>query len=225
MHAQASTADLPPVQTGRAAWHGLEMARRDDWIVKLTPSHLAELEAAARPLVARGESVTSALPHLTPSSFPLPTLGPLLERIREELVSGRGFALLRGLPVDLLSPLERAVLFMGLGAHVGRVRSQNARGHVLGHVYDAGRSGADPNARIYQTRERQTFHTDSCDVVGLLCLREAERGGESMLASALTIFNELWRRCPDLLARLLMPMPHDRRGEVPAGAKPWFEIP
>jgi hypothetical protein len=42
---------------------------------------------------------------------------------------------------------------------------------LLGHVKDLGRSSTDPNARIYQTRERQTHHTDSCDVVvGLLCL-------------------------------------------------------
>jgi len=79
--------------------------------------------------------------------------------------------------------------------------------------------------RIYQTHERQTFHTDSCDVVGLLCLREARRGGDSLLVSALSIFNALHRSRPDLLARLLQPMPHDRRGEVPAGGQPYFMIP
>jgi hypothetical protein len=86
-------------------------------------------------------------------------------------------------------------------------------------------SSDDPNVRIYQTRERQTFHTDSCDVVGLLCLCEAVRGGNSLLASALTLYNELSRRRPDLAARLLMPMAHDRRGEVPEGMSPYFDIP
>jgi alpha-ketoglutarate-dependent taurine dioxygenase len=79
--------------------------------------------------------------------------------------------------------------------------------------------------RIYQTRERQTFHTDSCDIVGLLCLREARHGGDSLLVSALTVFNELRKRSPRLLARLLRPMAHDRRGEVPAGQQPWFPMP
>jgi hypothetical protein len=201
------------------------MAERDDWILHLTKDHVAELEAAAEPLVAHGAGATSTLAHLTPETFPLETLAPLLARLRGELLVGRGFVVLRGLPVERYSPLQTAAIFMGLGAHVGKARSQNARGHVLGHVYDAGLSGADPNVRIYQTNERQTFHTDSCDVVGLLCLREAESGGESILVSALTIFNELWRTHPALLARLLLPMPHDRRGEVPAGAKPFFDVP
>jgi alpha-ketoglutarate-dependent taurine dioxygenase len=62
-------------------------------------------------------------------------------------------------------------------------------------------------------------------VVGLLCLTEARRGGESLLVSAAAIFNALREQSPNLLARLLRPMPHDRRGEVPTGQKPWFEIP
>jgi hypothetical protein len=79
--------------------------------------------------------------------------------------------------------------------------------------------------RIYQTSERQTYHTDSCDVVGLLCLKTARQGGLSTLVSSSTIFNEMRRRRPDLLALLLQPVATDRRGEVPAGMKPWFEIP
>jgi hypothetical protein len=46
-----------------------------------------------------------------------------------------------------------------------------------------------------------------------------------MLVSARAIFKELSSRRPDLLARLFAPMPHDRRGEVPPGGKPWFDIP
>ncbi len=214
---------LPPVQA--EAWLGSEMARRGDWIVELDAPHIAELEAAAEPIAARGDGVTNVLAHLTPAQFPLPTLGPLLVSLREELLHGRGFALLRRLPVERYSRLEAATMFMGMGAYLGNARSQNARGHVLGHVCDLGLSGADPNVRIYQTSERQTFHTDSCDVVGLLCLREAKRGGDSLLVSALAIFNELRVRRPDLLERLLIPMPHDRRGEVPVGMKPFFEIP
>jgi alpha-ketoglutarate-dependent taurine dioxygenase len=217
--------DLPPIQTGRAAWLGRELSGRDEWIVRLDDGHIAELEAAAARALAAGGDATATLPHVTPATFPLPTLGPILAGVLEELLSGRGFVLVRGLPIARYSPLEAAAIFMGLGAHLGRARSQNARGHVLGHVYDAGLSSADPNVRIYQTHERQTFHTDSCDVVGLLCLRQARRGGDSLLVSALTIFNELRVARPDLLARLMTAMPHDRRGEVPAGGKPYFEIP
>ena len=216
---------LPPVQVDPATWLGPEMAASDEWILHLSNEHVSELEAAAAPLVARGQDATRTLAHLTPETFPLATLAPLLGRVRHELLRGRGFVVLRGLPVERYSPLESATIFIGVGAHLGKARSQNARGHVLGHVYNVGLSGTDPNVRIYQTNERQTFHTDSCDVVGLLCLREAESGGDSLLVSALSMFNELRRERPDLLARLLAPMPHDRRGEVPEGAKPFFEIP
>jgi hypothetical protein len=104
-------------------------------------------------------------------------------------------------------------------------RSQNAQGHLLGHVRDMGLSSADPAVRIYQTRERQTFHTDSADVVGLLCLKTAKTGGESLLVSSTTIYNEMLRLRPDLLALLMQPIATDRRGEVPAGELPYFLIP
>ena len=84
---------------------------------------------------------------------------------------------------------------------------------------------ADPNVRIYQTNERQTFHTDSCDIVGLLCLKTAQSGGLSALVSSTTIFNEMRRRRPDLLKLLFQPVATDRRGEVPEGQKPYFQIP
>jgi len=83
----------------------------------------------------------------------------------------------------------------------------------------------DPNVRIYQTHERQTYHTDSCDIVGLLCLRTAQSGGMSALVSSTTIFNEMRRTRPDLLELLFQPIATDRRGEVPEGQKPYFEIP
>jgi hypothetical protein len=88
-----------------------------------------------------------------------------------------------------------------------------------------GLSSDDPNVRIYQTHERQTFHTDSADIVGLLCLQSARSGGESALVSSTTLYNEMRARRPELAACLFEPLATDRRGEVPAGSKPYFEIP
>lgn len=212
---------LPPEQVGASAWRGPQLAASDEWIVKLAPQSIDELTRATGTVLANDLD----LARITEVEFPLPTLAPRLATLREELLHGRGFVLLRGLPIERFSRGEAATLFIGLGAHLGRARSQNAKGHLLGHVCDLGLASSDPNVRIYQTRERQTFHTDSCDVVGLLCLREAKAGGDSLLVSAATIFNEMRARRPDLLARLLRPMAHDRRGEVPAGMQPWFELP
>ncbi len=217
----AEAAPPPPVE-GPGAWYGPETAARGDWIHRLSEAEIAEIEAAARPLAAAGADIA----RIARADFPLPGFAPRLAAIRAEAMEGRGFALLRGLPVGRWSMREAATAFFGIGTHLGAARSQNARGHVLGHVRDLGRDAlADPTARTYQTRQRQTFHTDSCDIVALLCLRTAKSGGASALVSSMTIYNEMRKRRPDLLRHLFRPFATDRRGEVPAGKKPWFEIP
>jgi len=215
--------NLPPCQDTPAAWHGPELAARtEDWTVHLTQTHVDEIDAALRGAMAlHGDNIAA----ISADDFPLPTLGPVLLSLRDSLINGCGFTLIRDLPLDKFTPRQVATLFYGIGSHIGSARSQNAMGHVLGHVRDIGKSGDDMNARIYQTSERQTFHTDSADVVALICLRQSKSGGESLLVSAETIFNEFLKRRPDLLARLFDPIATDRRGEVPEGMKPFFEIP
>jgi hypothetical protein len=133
--------------------------------------------------------------------------------------------LIRGLEIEKYSEDEIATIFTGLGSHIGHARSQNGAGDLLGHVLDVGADANDTDVRIYQTSERQTFHTDSCDVVGLICLKKSKSGGASMLVSASSIYNALLERRPDLLELLFDPIATDRRGEIPNGMKPYFEIP
>jgi Taurine catabolism dioxygenase TauD, TfdA family len=213
---------LPPEQHLASTWYGPDMVKREgEWIKKLTPTEVVELEKAAEPLLASQQNIGA----LTAKDFPLPTLRTKLIALREELIHGRGFALLRGLPAAKYSEREAGTIFYGLGCHLGTPRSQNAMGHMLGHVRDLGMKSSDPNTRIYQTNERQTFHTDSADVVGLLCLKTAKVGGASLLVSASTIFNEIRKQRPDLLELLLQPIATDRRGEVPEGMLPYLLIP
>lgn len=215
---------LPPEIRDRSTWYGPESARSTDWIARLSESEIAEVESAMRRLAELSES-SFDLTSISGQDFALPTLGARLRELLDEVLNGRGFALIRALPVERWSKRDAAIAFLGIGVHLGRLRMQNAAGHLLGHVKDLGRSSEDPNARIYQTSERQTFHTDSCDVVGLLCLQGAKSGGLSSLVSSTTIFNEMRRRRPDLLRVLLDPIETDRRGEVPEGSKPYFCIP
>lgn len=214
--------EIPEEITGPAAWLGRNMqGRSDEWIVHLSPGDVAELEAAARHFL----SLERDLGEIAAADFPLPSFGAHLAGLKEKLLRGIGFEVLRGLPVDRYDQLFAATIFCGIGTHLGSARSQNASGHILGHVRDTGVSSADPNTRIYQTAERQSFHTDSADVVGLLCLRNAKEGGDSLLVSALSIYNRMRRESPELLERLFDPIATDRRGEVPPGAKPFMEIP
>ena len=99
--------------------------------------------------------------------FPLSTLGERLSAFRSDLISGRGFVLIRGLPIEKYSELERTAIFFGMGTYVGHARSQNAAGHVLGHVRDLGKNAADPNTRIYQTKERQTIGKNLISIVSV----------------------------------------------------------
>jgi len=212
---------LPPEIKDTSAWYGPDLKGRTDWIVNLSEAEIVEIENAVNGL--NGSSVD--LTAMREEDFPLPTLEPRLHHILDEVLNGRGFVLIRSLPVMGWTRQQAAIAFLGIGVHLGNLRMQNAAGHLLGHVRDLGRSSQDPNTRIYQTHERQTFHTDSCDVVSLLCLQTARSGGLSSLVSSTTIFNEMRRRRPDLLAALLEPIETDRRGEVPPGGKPYFSIP
>jgi hypothetical protein len=213
--------EIPAIIDSPSAWYGPEMAGRTDWIEQLHEHEIAEIETAVHQFLSSNIDPV----RIGPKDFPLPTLGTRLQQVLNDVLNGRGFALLRGLPIQKWTPQFAAIAFAGVGVHCGRLRSQNAQGHLLGHVKDQGLSSTDPNVRIYQTRERQNYHTDSCDVVALLCMQPAKSGGLSSLVSSVTIFNEMRRRRKDLAQVLFAPIETDRRGEVLDGQKPYFRIP
>jgi hypothetical protein len=208
-----------------AAWTKEEMTASDEWIYHLTDEDIADLDAAIRGIEARGMDIID----ITKENFPLPVLGKSLALIREELLDGRGFVLLRGFPVRNYSRAQAAAAFFGIGQHFGRAISQNKKGHVLGHVKKL--TDADynqqthANVRGYQTNVNQRFHADSCDVVGLLCLHPSKSGGLSSIVSSVTVHNTMMERRPDLAAELAGEIYFDRRGEVPEGKDPWYILP
>ena len=217
---QNDNVSLPPDEiAGPSAWYGRDYLTSDEWIFRFTADDLAEIEAAVQ------ASQSLPIKEIGQAQFPLPRLGPRLKEVLAELLDGRGFVLMRGLPVDPSNVDHVARAYWGIGAHLGSARSQNARGDLLGHVIDLSRSIDDPTARIYQTTARQNYHADSCDLVGLLCLQKAMSGGASSILSSVTIYNEMNKRRPDLARELFFPFYIDRRGEVPAGKQPWYRLP
>jgi hypothetical protein len=213
---------LPVEFTGPAAWLGSDMqAHPERWLIELAPQDIHDLEQAARHYLSLGRDIG----EITAQDFPLTHFADHLAGLRSKLIDGIGFEVLRGLPVGTYSQEMAAAIFCGVGAHLGSARSQNAAGHILGHVRNVGADPNDPNTRIYQTSARQTFHTDSADIVGLLCLKEAREGGDSLLVSVETLYNRMRALRPDLLDKLFDPLATDRRGEVPEGMKPYMTIP
>lgn len=183
------------------------------------------LDAATRFVDDRNLDTLATTPVAELRATCPPVLVDLADAVTKAVVDGPGFVLISGLPVSDLDRRTTAGVFLALGGLIGSPRSQNAQGHLLGHVRDVGKDLDDPTSRIYQTNRRQTFHTDSTDVVGLLCLKTAASGGQSLLASAGAVYRELHKRRPDLAEVLFDPVATDRRGEQPPGMLPWFEIP
>ena len=215
LHAGLSEFDTPQ------AWYGSELTRGTDWIHELNDPDRQELRKAITVAQASGRP----LHELGRAHFPLASLAARLSRLRHEALDGRGFFLLRGVPVDEYSPWESAAAFWGIGLYLGEAVSQNGKGHVLGHVANLGLDYADPEVRGYQTDAGLNYHTDFSDLVGLLCLRTPQSGGLSMIASSTTIWNEMVRRRPDLARVLLEPVYYTRWGEVGAGMKPYYGMP
>ena len=141
------------------------------------------------------------------------------------MIRSAGVRVLRGLQIRDYDRRTAAAIFCVIGAHLGGASPLNGEGNILGHVRDEGRSSADPNARIYPDRRaadlphRQRRRGRSALPAG------RPGGGDSLLASAETIYNRMCAERPDLLACLFDPIAADRRGEVPEGAKPFMEIP
>ena len=216
-----STDLLTPIE-GPSAWYGRDMiGRSDEWMYELSPAEIIEITGAVASLRERGIGMLD----VARADFVLPTLGAVLDRIQDDVVNGRGFALIRGIPVDAYSIEEAALAYFGIGTYFGWAIPQNAKGHVLGHVRDIGLDPDNPTHRLYGTRARHLYHTDSCDIVGLLCLQTAKSGGASKIASSVTVYNEMLERRPDLVRVMEQPFITDRKGEIPEGKGPFYEMP
>jgi hypothetical protein len=204
-----------------SAWRGAELAGSDAWIVRLTSAQIEELDRARARVRERG----LGLADVGRDAFPLPTLAPVIAEWARELRSGRGFLLLRGLPVARWGDDDAALVYWGLGQHLGEPGAQNPQGELLGHVVDTGEDASQPLIRLYRTAARIAWHCDLADVVGLLCLRTAKRGGASRIVSSVAVYDELLRRRPDLVDRLYEPFALDTRDEEGSGKRPFLPIP
>ncbi len=219
-----------------AAWQAADMAQPARWQYRLNDVEIAELDAALAHVHARGLDIMA----ITKADFLLPSFGAKLAALRGEVLDGRGFVLLRGVPVERYSKRDATMAYWGIGVHIGYPVCQNARGEMIGHVIDLGARSSvmnplgetaenkvflHPKYRSYMSNERLSYHTDFADVIGLLCLHHAKAGGESKIVSSIAIHNEILRRRPDLLKVLYEPFWVDRRGELPAGARPYYPMP
>ena len=213
--------NIPDLSLLPTSWKGSDLSKNKDlWIKTFSYQEISELENATFKFLKSKKDLSM----MKLKDFTLPTLSSYLTKLQEDLKNGLGFKLLKGIQAEKYNIKQLATMYYGIGLHIGSPRSQNAKGHLLGHVRDLGLDLKNKDVRVYQTNERQYFHTDSSDVVGLLCLKQARSGGISMLASTITVYNEFKLQFPNLLKYLFKPISRDRRGEIPIGKKPFYNL-
>eukprot|EP00119_Amphimedon_queenslandica_P006893 XP_011408256.1 PREDICTED: uncharacterized protein LOC105315344 [Amphimedon queenslandica] len=194
------------------------MRTRDDWRVRLGDGDIDEIERALA--VAKGTG--KSLHDLTKEDFPLSGLVEKIARWRQEIASGRGFLVIRGIPVERWSIEDCERFFWCFGLWFGVPGAQNPRGDLLGNVRDEGSSAGGKKVRFYQTSDKIAYHCDAADVVGLLCVQKALLGGTSRIVSSVSVYNRLLEMKPELIDRLYRPFFLDTYGE---GGLDYFPVP
>jgi hypothetical protein len=219
---------------GACVWKGEEIRQNHRWLKQVPTNVLDELDAA---LDAVKELKWR---DVTRHNFSLPDAAAFFDEVLEELESGSGMVKLSGLGVGCYSQEQLRRIWYGIGCHLGTPMYQNRRGEVMRDIRDEGMGvgaklyGAtiDASGKPFLSSGARTlspgqlrFHTDRCDVVGLLCVRQASEGGVSKLASSATVYNEILRRRPDLHALLCKPIPRSRFGEEAGGEHVVYDLP
>lgn len=203
-----------------AAWRGSELFDRPEWQLEFTAAELDEL------LLAVQHSKAQAMPVTGESdAIPLPTLQPKLAQIQNWLEAGSGVVRLLGFPALEVDEETAKRAFWMLCRYVGTAVSQSATGERIFSVRDAGFAHDDKRARGPNTRKKLSFHTDRCDVVSFLCYRQAKSGGENLVVSSMSLFNQILAARPDLAEVLTQSYLYQRHNVDAGNALPYCEQP
>ena len=187
----------------RDGWLGAEFDRAAlYWDFSL--AHLAAIDELMDKLAADKRPFH----QVTKRDFSHPALDRDLAAMLAKIKTGPGLLVLRGFPVDKYTPEEMQTVYWGIGTHFGRGCSQSADGDYLGHV-----TNVEKASRGYTTSRELTLHTDSAEIVGLLCVRDAKEGGVSIYVNSLKVHEIVAREHPEYLAVLERGFRCDRRGE------------
>jgi len=206
---------FPQQLSSTLVWEGKDVEKRDDWILRLNEAQLDELDQALKSFRA----LNKPLGYINQSTFPLPTLHAVLRLHSKELHFGRGFFVLRGLCIDSYSREDNIIIYAGLSSHIGNIRGRqenqlpDGTSLVLSHIKDLTKTAAGAIGAPSNTTDKQVFHTDSGDIISLLYLQPAVKGGESKLSSSWNVYNILAKERPDLIGTLSEEWPVDGFGD------------
>ncbi|MEJ0070312.1 MAG: TauD/TfdA family dioxygenase [Pseudomonadota bacterium] len=198
-----------------ALWRAASFKTPSDYAIPLSDDDRREILAAPA-LQARAPAHEIA--SLTRADFGFDGLAAKLAAASAVVRDGRGFVLLRGLPLDGLTREQFAAAVWGIGLHFGTALSQNAQGERITHAVDA--TAEDPTPRMYRSNMELRLHTDITAMISLACWQQAQTGGISVITSGITVHDEIRRRAPHLLAPLYRGFHYHRLGEEGPGEAP-----
>ena len=208
----------PQLISDKSAWTAADFASPQDYRRSFTPEMIDEIGSKARELLAANRDLKSLGYH----EFALQKSDAFLRNAYDEVENGRGFAVLAGLPVaEWGSEISRAALCL-IGSCFGEITLQNREGEYILDVIDKS-APYDSQFRGYHSNAFLEFHNDGSNVVALMCMETAREGGESLLFSATSLYNEISRSRPDLLPVLMRGFRHSRRNQVLPGQNPVME--
>lgn len=210
-----TAAELKPIKHS-SAWRAL-YSDKESFTIHLDARHLAALDRALQAAKLK----TGDAEAITGIDFPLTEISGDVAAWREQVMHGSGLVILSGFPLKRYSTEELGMIHFGIGTHFGTAMSQSVMGDRLGHVVNVG--GKDPKERAYRNSTELDMHTDACDVVAMMCLQKAMSGGYSGYVSAVSIYNEVLARRPELMPVLMEGFHYHRFGEEAPGEAPVTE--
>lgn len=198
-----------------SVWTGDDLTHDSSWAHNLSSQHQCELESALQHVNDRHLELS----RIEREEFPLPTLSKMLETVQRELREGRGFVAIRGLPVlgRDLGDVEK--LYWGLCSHLGTGVTQNSEAGLIHYVTDGNLRPRMGSRRVGRPGP-VGLHVDLADCVALLCVRQAPGDPHSLVASSMTVYNEILRQHPEWMPRLREGFIWDRAEEQGPGETP-----
>ncbi|KAJ7508321.1 hypothetical protein B0H11DRAFT_2304022 [Mycena galericulata] len=197
---------FPAKVSGPHIWNGKELFNKpEQWLHTFTAEEIVDVDNA----IHHFNSLNLGFSEISRETFPLKVLNKTLDEAVDAIFNGIGLWILRGLPVQKYDRKSQIIAFAGIAAYIGEHRyRQIGSAAAIAHLRDL--TKLDPGERPPivlkgQTAGNQVFHTDAGDIIGLLTLGKAEKGGLSQLSSVGQLYNTFSDTRRDILRTLASP--------------------